>query len=249
MMKKGQAVLELAVLGSLIIMAFSVLLMYGQRFEDQQAVKMEAFRLALQKAWQRNSSVSYTLKRDSRAFNLLAGFNQPSTLSASAQVMWQKGAPGEQGSKDQASFSYYQINDLIVGNATYGLPRETKTSVNLDGSKREVKVPLSVWKEETKRKEEIKTSIGKVESGSGIENTKTRDLKDTITTQLYYRFDNAVDEYPWDNNTPLPEYVDKGSSESFSQGAYLRDDINRIDYSKDTVGTTVHEERKWNTPH
>ena len=55
---RGQAVAELAIFGSLILLVFSIILMYGQRLETQQQVKMEAFRKALQKAYDRNGSVS-----------------------------------------------------------------------------------------------------------------------------------------------------------------------------------------------
>jgi len=164
---RGQAAVELAILGSLILLAVSTLLIYGQRLELQQQLKMEAFRKALQKAYQRNSSVTYTLKKDSRFFNLMAGFGQgqASTLGASASAMWQKGAPGASGAKGQtqASFAYYQINDEMVGIQDTGgdimLPRYNRTTIDSDGAiSGEMTVPVSVYKEERVSTEDYSSS-------------------------------------------------------------------------------------------
>ena len=260
--KKAQAAVELAVFGSIILLAFSVLLMYGQRLDSQQQVKMEAFRRALQKAYERNSSVSYTYKKEGRSFNLFGGFGQgqASTVSSTASVLWQKGLPGEQptgGAKmKQETYSYYTINENEIQLATY--PKLQKT---LTGGDATVYVPASIYNEEAVRTEIYNTTTRKEESNaSGIINTRAADLRDTIQTTLHVRVDKSYDEDPHDHVAPLPDYVNEGQSYTFegntttvtsipavSLGAYYRDDINRIDYSKDRVGTTIHRERSWQT--
>lgn len=263
--KAGQAAVELAILGSLVLLGFSVILMYGQRLEMQQQIKMEAFRKALEKAYESNSSVSYAIKKDARFFNLFAGYGQgqSSTLGASANVMWQKGMAGPKESEpnDYQAFSYYEINDVMVGDPDTGLPRYYKQTVSYTGDEDTVRVPLNIWKEERARTEQYGSSVIKGEGTDGINNVKSSDLQDTAKTQLYWHFDYSSDEEPWDDETPLPIYAEGGESYAdgdasgtvdpnpaqISQGAYYKEDINRIDYGEDKVGTTIHRERSWQT--
>jgi hypothetical protein len=257
--KTGQAAVELAIFGSIILLAFSVLLMYGQRLESQQHVKMEAFRRALQKAYERNGSVSYTLKKEGRSFNLFGGFGQgqSSTVAATASVLWQKGMPGAQDNEASESYSYYAINDNELELSRY--PKQQK---NLMGKDVTVYVPASVYNEEQARLEQFAANTRKQESpAGGIANTRTSDLSDTINTTLHVRVDTSYDSDPHDSEVPLPVYVYEGQSYNdtdmgpqtiqtvspVSVGAYARDDINRIDYSKDKVDTTIHRERTWQT--
>jgi hypothetical protein len=262
---KGQAAAELAIFGTLIILAFSVLLMYGQRLELQQQAKMEAFRKALQKAYMRNSSVSYTLKKDARFANLFGGYGQGQAagIGASASVMWVKGTTGLPDSYNQQQFSYYQVNDEMIGEAEFSdgdifIPRYKKLSTGYDGSEQEITVSANIWKEVAKRTENYQASTKKEEAGSGITNTKSSDLQETVELQGNVRLDKANNE-PWDDN-PIPQYVYEGQSYDVKgdtytvrpvnpviQGAYLNEETNRIEYNKDNLGTTVHRERTWTT--
>lgn len=66
---KGQALLELAIFGSFLIMLLGILVNYGLRYNFQQRVMQEAFRKALASAAEstqqgKPTSVSYTLVRD-----------------------------------------------------------------------------------------------------------------------------------------------------------------------------------------
>lgn len=267
--KKGQAAVELAIFGSLILVAFSVLLMYGQRLESQQQVKMEAFRKALQKAYQHNGSVNYTFKKEARSFNLFGGFGQgqPSTVSSTASVLWQKGMPGPQidprDEDKQESYSYYAINDNEIKFDNY-----PKLQRNLMGKDVTVWVPASVYSEDQIRTETFTAAVRKQENAQQIVNVKSSDLSDTIDTTLHVRVDTSYDSNPHDKEAPLPRYVYEGHSYEYEEGectyggdctqtirpvapvslgAYARDDINRIDYSRDRVGTTIHKERSWET--
>ena len=51
LIKRGQAILELAIFGSLLIMLLGILLNYGLRYNAQQQVTQHAFRKALVKAY------------------------------------------------------------------------------------------------------------------------------------------------------------------------------------------------------
>jgi hypothetical protein len=267
--KNGQAAVELAIFGSLILLAFSVVLMYGQRLDTQQHVKMEAFRRALQKAYERNGSVSYTLKREGRSFNLFGGFGQgqPSTESATASVLWQKGMPGEQvasgAEMKQESYAYYRINDQEIGDAGdgTGLPRYPRQQIDINGRDTTVWVTPSVWSEDSLRAEAYSSGVEKREAPQGgIINTRVSDLRDTVQTTLHLRVDTSKGDATDPKHPPLPDYVYEGhgytdpdmgaqtvtSIPAVSLGAYVRDDYS-IDYSPDKVGTTIHRARQWQT--
>lgn len=92
----GQALLELAIFGSLVIMLLGVLVSYGLRFGFQQEAQQEAFREAYKgaRAWgecpedetcDKPSAVSYTVIKDRHIPNPsdIWGFGAVSTVSAS----------------------------------------------------------------------------------------------------------------------------------------------------------------------
>ena len=263
--KKAQAAVELAIFGSLILLAFSVVLMYGQRLDTQQHVKMEAFRRALQKAYERNGSVSYTLKKEGRSFNLFGGFGQgqPSTESATASVMWQKGMPGPQGNKEGESYAYYRINEQEIGDKGdgTGLPRYPRPQKDINGHDTTVWVTPSIWTEDNLRSEVYSSGVEKKESPQGgIINTRVSDLQDTIQTTLHLRVDTSKADATDPKNPPLPSYYYEGqtytdpdmgeqtvtSIPAVSLGAYVRDDLS-IDYNQNKTGTTIHRARQWQT--
>ncbi|MBL7130231.1 MAG: hypothetical protein ISS45_02295 [Candidatus Omnitrophica bacterium] len=253
----GQAAAETAVFGTLILLCFATLLTYGQRLEMQQNLKMEAFRLALMKAFQRNSSVSYTLKKDVRFSNILGNFGegQPSSLSATASVMWQKGAAGQRGADDQASFGYYQINDDMIGSVDPDigeqdvmLPRYDKESVGHDGSEHSSKVPVSIWKEESRKITNYETQNIKEDieaENPFVRNAQTAYLTDTAITKLYTRQDNSISDARQDYVPP--DYGNYTESPEYDQGAYYNPDNNRIEYGETDVGTTIKRQRTWET--
>jgi len=281
----AQAAVELAIFGSLILLVFSVLLMYGQRLDNQQQVKMEAFRRAAQKAYQRNGSVNYMYKKEDRSLNLFGGFGQgqPSTVGSSASVLWQKGMAGPQSDPDsimfdipivgliwsvfnasggdrleEGNYSYYAVNDQEIE-----LKKYPKQIIDINGKEVTVWSPVGIYNEEQVRDEEFSSNVLKQESpGKGIINTSTSELKDTLNTTLHVRFDNAETDATESHSSVLPEYIYEGEmyededmgkktvkavDNQISLGAYARDDINRIDYSKDKVGTKIYRERSWET--
>ncbi|TRZ95614.1 hypothetical protein D4R78_03040 [bacterium] len=266
-LRSGQAVVELAVFGTLIIIVLSTLIMYGQRFEMQQQLKVEAFRKALRKAFDRNSSVTYTLKKDVRFYNLMGnlGQGQPSTMGGSAMVMWQKGMPGKQDSKDQPSFAYYQINDEMIGVESGSdnhcgddnekcLPRYEKVVKGYDGNKIEVKAPASVWKEDRLREETYKSTVKKDEkksSGWVIINKVDSELSDKAQSKVYTRFDASESDpnKPIDDPSTLPDYTHyENVYDTAEHNAYITDD-NRISYTQDPSKqeNKIIRSREWST--
>lgn len=263
--QKGQAAVELAVFGSLILVAFSVLLTYGQRLEMQQQLKMEAFRRALTKAYEKNSSVSYTLRKDARFFNLFGGYRegQASSIGASASVMWVKGNAGEMDTAgDDSYYAFYQINDTIIGDAENGLKRYKKKVVTQTGKEVEMKSPVNIWKEDVHKQTEYASQSTRTEDSTGITIKDKPTLKETVTSTFHTRFDKSKGDPSKPNKRFPPKYVYQGSDYSFdgdtkqiitydpeSQGAYARED-NRIDYSKDKTGTTItYNEKNWTVNH
>jgi len=271
--KSGQAAVELAIFGSLILLALSVLLMYGQNLDNQQQVKMEAFRRALQKAYERNGSVSYTLKKEGRSFNLFSGFGQgqSSTSGSTASVLWQKGMPGDQGSKKSEGYAYNAINDQEIGSLAdgTGLPRYAKRQININGKEQTIWVTPSVYNEEQLRKESYKSTVEKTESPTdGIVNTRTSELSDTVTSIPYVRVDTAMGNATKPHDVVLPEYVYGPNRENnyvgggidtkdedaqtveaiptVTLGAYVTAD-NRVSYNEESVGTSITKKRSWQT--
>jgi hypothetical protein len=270
---KAQSVVELAVLSSMMLLGVSLLLSFGQRLEMQQKLKMDAFRLAMKKAYEKNGTVSYTIKKDTRSFNLFGGLGQGqlSTTGASASVMWQKGMPGPQGVDNDAAYAFYEINGQMVGNANTGLNRQKKEVVGFDGSRREITAPESIWKEErqvveqydsyAKREENI--SAGELNPAvPGAKIRKKAKLASKIDTKIYTRFDKAVDEEPWEDKEPweegrLPEYENNDVPTEYSFGAYNKEEKDpatgrvirtTVEYDVSKANNKVVRQKTWETP-
>ncbi|HOX54295.1 MAG: hypothetical protein PHI86_01560 [Candidatus Omnitrophica bacterium] len=238
----GQAALEVAILGTLILVVFATVLSYGQRFDSQVDLKMEAFRKALNRAYARNAGVSYTLKKDKRFYSLLGNFGegQPTNLSASATVMWQKGLAGCQdgehgcdNKKDegtqQGSFAYYEINNQLIGSTDGDVigndrmipryPKKTKSYQDDDEDEYTiVKVPASVYFDVSRRKTNITSTSTKRETPEGagpsaIDNRQDMALNESIYTISSVRYDAATSNA----NEPvhIPQYVYEGENYSF----------------------------------
>ncbi|MBM3248813.1 MAG: hypothetical protein FJZ10_05300 [Candidatus Omnitrophica bacterium] len=247
----GQAALEVAILGSLILVVLSTLLTYGQRFDAQQDMKMEAFRKALNRSYARNAAVSYTLNKDKRYYNLMAGYGegQPSRLSASASVMWQKGAAGcregtEVGGKTcknsredktaQSSFAYYEINNQLIGREdpdVFGddimiprYPKLTKSYTEEDDDEgTTMKVPAGVWQEVSRRKTNQTSKSTKQErpgTTSTIDNSQQLTLNENVYTKASLRYDRATTNATRED-IHVPVYVYEGGGYSYGGNDYI----------------------------
>ncbi len=265
--RTGQAAAELAILGSLVLVAFSSLITYGQRIDAQQALKQEAFRKALQKSYQRNANVSYTLKKDNRFYNALANFgeSQPSTLTASASVMWQKGMAGCQhdehgchnkkedndSSTIQGSFSYYEVNNQFVGTHDWETARVGNPDVMLTrypkaatdptgGDDTWSKVPSTVWRDVTAKHTQLTSTSRKhqLPAGEGparISNTQRMELSENIESTVFLRRDTSVSQHDADDGSPAEGDWELLDPQDLAQGAWYDTNDNRIKYDPNTI--------------
>lgn len=151
---KGQATTELAIFGSLILVCFAILISYGQNMQEQQILQQQAFRKALQKAYNENAFVSYNITKNPRTVNIFGNYGEGgrSSTGAGASVNWCLGEPEDK--------SYYQINE---------------DEIAVDGE---------VWDVETQAATTYKGQETRVEDAAGITSKKKADLTDTITTRL-----------------------------------------------------------------
>ena len=270
----GQAAVEIAVLGSLILLIFSVILSYSQRFDSQLELKMEAFRKALNRSYARNAAVSYTIRKDKRPYNLLGNYgeSQPTSMGASATVMWQKGMAGCQDGKfgcsnkredgqnttAQSSFAYYEINNQLIGapdsdvlSGENMLPRYVKLTEDYWGNEAHIKVPASAWNEVSRRRTNLKSIAKKEESPqrtsgpSNIYNSQTMILNENIYSQVSLRFDTAKSKAREGIHNPIYTYYDPLNAR---QGAYYNIGKNRIEYDPMVQpDSTLIKWRNWRT--
>lgn len=91
--KKAQAVTELAILGALVIVAFSFLINYSEKINRQQVNIQQTFREALAEAKKANNSAKYTKKAFYRLPNVSAPkeLGQLESFSDNASVLWKDG--------------------------------------------------------------------------------------------------------------------------------------------------------------
>jgi hypothetical protein len=227
---KAQAIAEMAILAVLLLVVFSAIISYGQRYDRMQQAKMTAFRKALKHSYDRNAGVTYTIKKDTRGADIFNfGKGSPLPVGSSASVMWQKGGPGtETESSDNyivGSYSFYEANGRLLGAREgcdsigsceggvqeYSLPRATRTVYTLSHDELDpIVTAASVWKEETRRITGHHVVDQKTEDQAPtITNNAAADLSDQVITTLYFRTDNsAIDPVITDTlgQKPTPVY-------------------------------------------
>lgn len=159
-LRSGQAVTEMAVFGSLILVGFAVLLSYAQTFTENQALQQQAFRMALRKAYDENGFVSYSIIKNPRSVSPSSNFGegQRSSISASSSILWSKG--------EAVSRSFYQIN-------------EDQVPIPLSDE-----APAEVWDVQTAANTAYNGSETKEEDTFKIATSRRAELQDTITTTL-----------------------------------------------------------------
>lgn len=237
--QRGQAVVELAVFASIILLGFGLLLSHLQRSNDQQYVQMEAFRRALEKANQytpasggAGASVQMNLVHNRRYAETGGDYGKgsPQTLSGSAQVLWAVPSGGEQAD----SLVVYRINDdEKVANYRDYVPAE----------ERETKY-FTIEDTTTDSGTEYTGTVEKQEDAAGITNIRTAELKDSLHTNITYTV-RATDS--GGDNPENDKIEEKGEFWNIQQGGY-RDPVDgQYKYSSNALGTVTHEERAWRT--
>lgn len=250
--EKAQAVVELAVFGSIILMIFGVLLSYIQQFNSQQYISMEAFRRALERSCTyqgetsggAGASVQYTLVENRRQSDLSGGYRKgsPVTLSASSNVFWAIPKVGE----DPESVLVFKVNEDVKEVKYTDFVPEEHAQYDDDGDKRQ-----KYWSFETENLDAVgntsfQEQITKGENTSSIINTKDSRLQDTLTTTIPYKIvekDKDVEEDYDDSDDVI---LEEGALWELEQGAYLDSD-GQYKYKSDKVGTTVERSKTWET--
>ena len=205
---KGQAAAEMAILGVLVLMAFSFVMNFGQSLGTVQQTKMKSFRKAMKKAYEKNGTVSYTLRKNSNLASVNAGFfqGQESTAEGAYSVTWAKGQSGPEGTSDEGSYGYWQINNT----RPVELPTKAQTQFGPTGqeSDEEIKTPYSVYRVDEVRTGSYDYKLKKEERNSGIDYDKRARLIDTSVSTLGVRINTNVDTNPGDDDTPMPNYTE-----------------------------------------
>lgn len=254
--KKGQAILELAIFGTIILTIFGVLLSFLQRFNDQQYVQMEAFRRTLEKSCTylgetsegAGASVQLTFLEDRRHADLAGGLGKGSgtTLSASSSVFW---AVPKVGAESESLIVFRVNEDERTRNYRDFVPKEhdddwsfrtedMTTSSNLD----------------------FDETITKSETDQAITNTRSSSLSETKTTVIPYTVrkkdkddDDENDEIVKDKEgkdkkgTFWENYDGVGEDGKLIQRLH-RDSQGQYKYSsKVSEGKKVERSRTWTT--
>jgi len=247
--KKGQAVAEMAIFGTLILLIFGVLLSFLQQLNDRQYVQMEAFRRALEKANSyigsaddgSGASVQYTLSQNRHQINLAGGYKQGNnvTQTASANVYWAipKSAKGSSAdsllvfriNEDEGVFKY---NDYIKGHER--IDPET-------GEERPTYWVLQTESMNTDSDTLFRETNVKSEDTYAITNRRASGLRDDITTAVPYKI---VEK---NINNDDETIIDTGILYQVEQGVYLDSD-GQYKYSQGMVGNEVNREKIWVTP-
>ncbi|MHB8154808.1 MAG: hypothetical protein ACYDFR_02000 [Candidatus Omnitrophota bacterium] len=248
--KKGQAVAEMAIFGSLILLIFGVLLSFMQQFNDRQYVQMEAFRRALEKANSyigtaddgSGASVQYTLAQNRHQINLGGGYRQGNnvTQTGSANVYWAipKSAKGSSAdsllvfrvNEDEGVFKY---NDFIP---------EAHRRTDEEGKERPTYWVLQTENMNTDSDTLFNETNVKNEDTYAITNKRTSRLRDDIVTAVPYKI--------VEKNTGDKDYentIEEGILYEVRQGVYLDSD-GQYKYSQGTAGNEVVREKTWVTP-
>ena len=254
----GQAAVEMAVFGSIILLIFSVLLSYTQRLNDQQYLQMETFRRALEKAETfqdpdagGGASVQLSLIQDRHHFGASSGFKKgsPQRMSASSNVYW--AVPKVDGTKSY-SFITYRVNedqDEITILYDYGEDEKGDEKIRIFGRELDFEFDYDPEDEDFKlddifRTEDMsstsvasfKEQIRKQETHGAITNKRASWLKRIVTTTIRYSVGPEEPE----------EAKDVRVFWAPEQGLY-RDSDGQYKYSESTVGTEVGRGRTWRT--
>jgi hypothetical protein len=247
MNKKGQAIAELAIFGSIILLVFGVLLSFLQQMNNQQYVQMETFRRALKKACTyqgqqdegAGASVQYTSIENRRNINLAGGFRQgtPSTASGSSNVFWAvpKVAKGVQAD----SLLVFKINEdeKTINYKDYA----AGSRYDEEGKERPVYTAMQTGNLNFDTETAFSETNIRQENTDSITNTRSSTLKETITTTIPYEIKQ---KYAGDKDRE--DTVSGGELWRVTQGLY-RDSDGQYKYSQDKVGTEVERSKTWQT--
>ena len=216
--KPAQAIAEMAIMSTLLLVVFGMIIATGQRYDKLEELKMRAFRKALAASYVRNAPVSYSLREDARGMDLFSfGKGQALASMGYASVMWQKGMAGTTKEKDagmdtMGSYAFYEVNGKMIGElqgwdktddakstSTYGqiaqlksLPRMKRAVHDKDGYEVDPTfAPVGIYKEESQRYANYTGNVFRGESAGSITNTDNAATTDMIASTEYLRGDDS----------------------------------------------------------
>ncbi|MBD3246930.1 MAG: hypothetical protein GF333_08010 [Candidatus Omnitrophica bacterium] len=118
---KGQSLLEMAILGPVLLMAFGIVVTYIAKANADQYQLQEAFRRALKKSHDENKAISYGTWDDRRqASPEDPGIGQKLPASGAGFVLWAIPSVDERG-EDTQDNTYVKMNEVM---SIRGIPIE-----------------------------------------------------------------------------------------------------------------------------
>ena len=271
--RKGQAIIELGIFGTIILFVVGMLISYIQRQNDQQYVQMEAFRGALQKACQgpvgleqtftedsfrntnplellypgKGAAVQYTVLENRRYVDVSPEFvkKSPQVASASSNVYWAVPFVG----KASESLTAIKINEdkPIIINSNGPLGVFAQIPEHTDGR---ISLSFQAGEIESDSESAYIERTRKQEDTNKIINTRSSQLQENVHTTVKYKVKigaSAVNEAVGDLGVPTEITISEGTLADITQGLY-RDSDGQYKYRKSSVGNVVERQKQWETP-
>lgn len=230
--KKAQAATEMAILGSLILVVISFLFSYIQRQNEEQYITMEAFRRALHKAngpqpTDEGASVSLNLIQYRRFADISAGFGQGNRnmLGAAASVFW--AVPEVKPGAQAKNLSLFRINEDEID-----LTQRLRLDDNNENNNLEVRDIT------TTANTRFSETTHKIEDNAQIQNIRSSELGDTLTTNIEI-VNPGADKNNENDDIPIETI-------SIAQQLY-RDTDGQYKYSSNQPVQTITRSRTWTT--
>lgn len=132
---KGQATTELAVMGTIVLMALAYLLQQGYFYNSRQALEMYAFREALKLSRAQERGISLTVSRDVITPSFFSGLSRQRLMASSSVEVnpWKVYVPEEDTPQDVARYQLLQINEAMIRDGKFILIPPTKAKVKPEG--------------------------------------------------------------------------------------------------------------------
>lgn len=246
--KTGQAVVELAVFGSLILFAFGIVYSFLQQFNDQQYVKMEAFRRGLEKACHgpdgAGASVQYTVLANRHFSDLSSDYKKGNTglVSGSSSIYW--AVPKLQRGVKAKTITYFKVNEEEQDYDNDDYISEPLRRYDEEGEERNVYQSFVPGSEiDFDSSVQFTENTQKAENPTTITNTRSSTLNETIGTTLYYEIRQHTRGEADKDGT----LVTRDVLWAPVQGAYRDSSDGQYKYSTSAVGTDIVRGRSWET--
>ena len=245
---KGQAIVELAIFGSVILFVFGILLSHLQHLNDQQYAQMEAFRRTLEKACTHRgitvdgagASAQVTLIENRRYADISDNYRKGSgqTVSASSSVFW---AVPKLGDKPDSLITFRVNEDEKTVKYRDYISEEDYDRLDKEGNPRQRYRTLDTSNISSQSDTVYAETYTKQENPSGITTIRASNTRDTINTDIPFKIvEKDKDNKDYEN------VIAQGTLFSPTQGLY-RDSSGQYKYSERAVGTQTGRSTTWQT--